>query len=137
MDFSYRELVEQYIANRRKKAELKKQFEAEVAKIDAYQQLIESYFLLESDRTELKNFPTPTGTAYRYRQNRVAQTDKKEFSEFVHEHKQWGLIIMQPAKNECVSWMEATGFAPPGLKIERIERFGFLKPGQTAKDDDE
>lgn len=136
MQFTYEDLIQEYLANRKKKSALKQEYEAKVKEIDNFQDMVETFFALESDKTTLKNFKTAYGTAYKYRAASVKTADKAEFAGFIIENRQWGLLDARPVKATCLTWMDDCGIPPPGLKIERFERIGVLSPGETLKIED-
>lgn len=136
MSLEYDELIKTYIENRELKSRLKREYEAKVKEIDEFQSLIESYFADEASRTKLLNFKTPFGVAYKYRHASVRTEDKAEFTGFIIENRQWGLLDARPVKKSCLSWLDDCGFAPPGLKIERFDKIGVRAPGEKTTEEE-
>lgn len=115
------ELVKAYIEVRDKKAEIKAQYEAKVAKADAVLQKIEAKLLQTFDEIGMDSCKTEFGTAYTSHRSTSSVADREVFMNFVKDNEEWPLLEVRAAKAGVEQYREAHGDLPPGVNY-RVER---------------
>lgn len=116
------EAVELYIKLRDRKAEMKAEFDAQVAGIQEKMDKLEAKLLEVFNKTGTDSVKTPFGTAYVSTRVSVTAADREAFMNFVRANEEWSLLEVRPSKTAVEQFRAANGNEiPPGLNI-REER---------------
>lgn len=115
------ELVAKYIELRDKKAEIKAEYEAKVAKIDTVLDKIEVKLLQTFDEIGMDSCKTGAGTAYTSTRTTASVADRETFMNFVKSNEEWPLLEVRASKAGVEQYKEANGDLPPGINW-RAER---------------
>ena len=116
------EAVELYIKLRDRKAEMKAEFDAQVAGIQEKMDKLEAKLLEVFNKTGTDSVKTPFGTAYVSTRVSVTTADREAFMNFVRANEEWSLLEVRPSKTAVEQFRAANGNEiPPGLNI-REER---------------
>jgi hypothetical protein len=114
--------VKLYIELRDKKAEMKAEFDQQVAGIQEKMNKLEGKLLEVFQKTGTDSVKTPFGTAYSTVRTSVTAADRDAFMNFVREHGEWSLLEIRPSKTAVEQFRDANdNELPPGLNI-REER---------------
>jgi regulatory protein YycH of two-component signal transduction system YycFG len=114
------ELVEQYIKLRDKKAEIKREYELKVEKLDAVLDKIEVTLLKTFQDSGLDSVSTKAGTAYTSTRSSAKVADKDAFMEFVIEGKNWEFLENRCSKEAVEQFKAAHNDLPPGISWTEI-----------------
>ncbi len=116
------EAVELYIKLRDRKAEMKAEFDAQVAGIQEKMDKLEAKLLEVFNKTGTDSVKTPFGTAYTSTRVSVTAADREAFMNFVRANEEWSLLEVRPSKTAVEQFRAANdNEIPPGLNI-REER---------------
>lgn len=116
------EAVELYIKLRDRKAEMKAEFDAQVAGIQEKMDKLEAKLLEVFNKTGTDSVKTPFGTAYISTRVSVTAVDREAFMNFVRANEEWSLLEVRPSKTAVEQFRAANdNEIPPGLNI-REER---------------
>lgn len=117
------ELVAKYIELRDKKAEIKAEYDAKVAKVDEVLNKIEGKFLEVFEQTGMDSVKTEFGTAYSSLRTSASIADREAFMEFVKNHDEWPLLEVRCSKTAVEQYKTANDEQlPPGInwRAERV-----------------
>jgi hypothetical protein len=109
------ELIGKYVEIRDKKAEIKAEYDAKIAKIDAVLDKIECALLASFQQTGTESVKTDSGTAYIVERNYCTAADKSAFLDFVKDKDEWGLLEIRPMKSAVETYKSLHNDLPPGL----------------------
>jgi hypothetical protein len=116
------EAVQMYISLRDRKAEMKAEFDAQVATVQEKMDKLEAKLLEVFNKTGTDSVKTPFGTAYTTVRTSVTAADRDAFMSFVRANEEWSLLEVRPSKTAVEQFRAANdNEVPPGLNI-REER---------------
>jgi hypothetical protein len=108
-------IVERYIALRDRKAEMKKQYEDQVAAVDGAMDKIEAYLLKTMTDQGVESVKTPFGTPYKTTKIGTPVQDWDEFRRYVIETGDWSILTRSVSKAAVKAYREEHGDLPPGV----------------------
>ena len=116
------EVVAKYVELREKKANLKSEYDMQVAPIEAKMAKIEGKLLEVLDQTGGKSFRTPHGTAYVAVRTTASVADREAFFEFVKQNEEWPLMQVVVVKSAVEQYKSVNQELPPGInwREERV-----------------
>jgi hypothetical protein len=116
------EVVAKYVELREKKANLKSEYDMQVAPIEAKMAKIEGKLLEVLDQTGGKSFRTPHGTAYVAVRTTASVADRETFFEFVKQNEEWPLLQVAVVKSAVEQYKSVNQELPPGInwREERV-----------------
>ena len=116
------EIVARYIALRDKKAELKAEYDAKVAKIDEALERIENHLLKFMTEAGVESVRTSAGTPYISRRTSATVADWDSFFGWVREHEAWGMLERRASKTAVQEYRDEHDDLPPGInwREERV-----------------
>ena len=116
------EVVAKYVELREKKANLKSEYDMQVAPIEAKMAKIEGKLLEVLDQTGGKSFRTPHGTAYVTVRTTASVADRETFFEFVKQNEEWPLMQVAVVKSAVEQYKSVNQELPPGInwREERV-----------------
>lgn len=116
------ELVGQYISLRDKKAEMKAEYDAKVAKVDEVLDKIESTLLKTFETAGVDSVKTPNGTAYTSVRSSASVSDKDAFMNHVKTSENWQLMEVRCSKTGVEQYKTVNDELPPGVdwREERV-----------------
>jgi len=119
------ELVSKYIELRDRKAILKSEYEAKVAKIQEVLDKIEAKLLEVFEQTGMESVKTEFGTAYSQVRNSVSCADREVFMQYIKDNEEWSLLEIRPSKAAVEQFLAANEELPPGVnwRSERVVNF--------------
>jgi len=109
------ELVGLYVELRDKKTQLKGEFDAKVATIDAKLDKIEGALLKTFDSAGMNSFSSDNGTAYSSTRTSASVADKDIFMSHVKATGEWHLLETRVSKLAVEQVKAETGMVPPGV----------------------
>lgn len=116
------EAVAMYITLRDKKAQMKAQFDADVAEVQERMDKLEAKLLEVFNNTGTDSVKTPLGTAYVSTRTSASVADKDAFLDFVRNSKEWSLLDVRASKVAVEQYRSANDDElPPGINV-RTER---------------
>lgn len=114
--------VKLYIELRDRKAEMKAEFDAQVATVQEKMDKLEAKLLEVFQKTGTDSVKTPFGTAYTTVRTSVTAADREAFMSFIKAHEEWELLEVRPSKSGVEQFRAANdNELPPGIKV-REER---------------
>lgn len=116
------EVVAKYVELRDRKAQLKAEYDMQVAPIEAKMAKIEGKLLEVLDQTGGKSFRTPHGTAYVSVRTTASVADRETFFEFVKQNEEWPLLQVAVVKSAVEQYKSVNQELPPGInwREERV-----------------
>jgi hypothetical protein len=116
------ELVQRYIELRDKKSEIKKEYEARVAKLDVVLEKIEASLLQTFDSAGMDSIKTEFGTAYTSTRSTASVADKDAFFQHVKANENWHLMEVRCSKTGVEQYKAEHDEVPPGIswRAERV-----------------
>jgi phage host-nuclease inhibitor protein Gam len=116
------EAVSLYIQLRDKKAQMKADFEAQVAPLQEKMDKLEAKLLDIFNQTGMDSVKTEFGTAYASVRTTASIADKDAFMDFVKSKQEWSLLEVRASKTAVEQFRSANDDQlPPGINI-REER---------------
>jgi hypothetical protein len=116
------QVVEKYIALRDLKAQMKVEYEAKVAPVQAAMDKAEAFILSELDRTGAEAFKTSAGTAYTSTRTAASLADWDLFKEFLSAQEDPFMYLDRRVnKNAVEEYTKERNDLPPGVNW-RVER---------------
>ena len=109
------ELIGKYIRLRDKKAQMKKEFEAQVAPLDAALRKVEAILLKSFDELGVESMRTEEGTAYAATRSSTSVADRDAFFGWVIQQEAWEMLESRANKTAVIHWRDAEGMLPPGI----------------------
>lgn len=114
--------VKLYIELRDRKAEMKAEFDAQVAAVQEKMDKLEAKLLEVFQKTGTDSIKTPFGTAYTTVRTSVTAADREAFMSFIKAHEAWELLEVRPSKSGVEQFRAANdNELPPGINV-REER---------------
>lgn len=114
------EVVEKYIELRDKKAEIKKEYDLKVEKIDEVLDKLEIVLLKTFQDAGLDSVSTKAGTAYTSTRSTAKVADKDMFMEFVIKGENWEFLENRCSKEAVEQYKAANDDLPPGISWSEI-----------------
>lgn len=117
------EAVALYIQLRDKKAEMKADFDAQLAEVQDRLDKIEIKLLEAFQKVGVESVKTEFGTAYTSVRTSATVADKDAFFEFVRENEEWPLLEVRCSKVAVQEYRQAhNDELPPGVNVseERV-----------------
>ena len=116
------EVVAKYVELRDQKAQLKAEYDMQVAPIEAKMSKIEGKLLEVLDQTGGKSFRTPHGTAYVSVRTTASVADRETFFDFVKQNEEWPLLQVAVVKSAVEQYKSVNQELPPGInwREERV-----------------
>ena len=108
-------IVETYIQLRDKKAELKADYDAKVAKIDEGLKKCEAFILSKMQEQGVESFKTAVGTAYKQTRTGATVADWDSFINFVRGGNHWQMLEHRVSKTAVDEFRAANDDVPPGV----------------------
>ena len=121
------ELIEKYVKLRDKKAEMKAEFDAKVAKFDEAMTKIENVILKKLNEDGADSYGTAAGTAFRQSVTSATVADRDMFLNYLKETDNWSLADVRCSKTSVKEFRDANDDLPPGInwreeQVVRIRR---------------
>lgn len=114
--------VKLYIELRDRKAEMKAEFDAQVATIQEKMDKLEAKLLEVFQKTGTDSVKTPFGTAYTTVRTSVTAADREAFMSYIKANEEWELLEVRPSKSGVEQFRAANdNELPPGINV-REER---------------
>lgn len=114
--------VSMYIKLRDKKAQMKAEFDAQIAPIQEKMDKLEAKLLEVFNTTGMDSVKTEFGTAYATVRTTASVADREIFMEYVKNHQEWGLLEVRASKAAVDQYRSANDDElPPGINL-REER---------------
>jgi hypothetical protein len=115
------ELVQKYVEVRDKKAQIKADYDADVAKIDRVLEKIEAALLKTFETTGMDSVRTEFGTAYSSTKTTASIADPDAFISFCKENNAWHMLQKRVAQSAVEQYKDEHEVLPPGIDW-RVER---------------
>lgn len=116
------EAVSLYIQLRDKKAQMKAEFDEQVAPLQAKMDKLEAKLLEVFNQTGMDSVKTEFGTAYSTVRTTASVADRDSFMDFVKANEEWALLEVRVSKTAVEQFRSANdNELPPGVNI-REER---------------
>lgn len=109
------ELVEKYIALRDKKAAIKAEYDAKVARIEEVMDKAEAAMLKKFEELGVENVKTKAGTAYKSVRSSATVADWDSFLHFVKQQDAWEMLEHRASKKAVEEYKAANDDLPPGI----------------------
>lgn len=108
-------IVERYVLLRDKKAQMKAEFDASVADINAAMDRLENAILQTLTAQGVESVRTEHGTAYKSTSTSATIADWDAFLSFVQENERYDMIEKRCAKTAVEQYRAANDDLPPGV----------------------
>lgn len=116
------EAVSLYIQMRDKKAQMKAEFDAQVAPLQEKMDKLEAKLLDVFNKVGMDSVKTEFGTAYATTRSSASVADRDTFMEYVKANEEWALLEVRVSKTAVDQFRSANdNELPPGINI-REER---------------
>ena len=116
------EAVSLYIQLRDQKAQMKAEFDEQVAPLQAKMDKLEAKLLEVFNQTGMDSAKTEFGTAYSTVRTTASVADRESFMDFVKANEEWALLEVRVSKTAVEQFRSANdNELPPGINI-REER---------------
>lgn len=116
------EAVSLYIQLRDKKAQMKAEFDQQVAPVQEKMDKLEAKLLDVFNQTGMDSVKTEFGTAYATTRSSASVADRDTFMDFVKANEEWALLEVRVSKTAVDQFRSANdNELPPGINI-REER---------------
>lgn len=116
------EAVSLYIQLRDQKAQMKAEFDEQVAPLQAKMDKLEAKLLEVFNQTGMDSVKTEFGTAYSTVRTTASVADRESFMDFVKANEEWALLEVRVSKTAVEQFRSANdNELPPGINI-REER---------------
>lgn len=116
------EAVSLYIQLRDQKAQMKAEFDEQVAPLQAKMDKLEAKLLEVFNQTGMDSVKTEFGTAYSTVRTTASVADRESFMDFVKANEEWALLEVRVSKTAVEQFRSANdNELPPGVNI-REER---------------
>lgn len=116
------EVIAKYVELRDKKAQLKAEYDMQVAPIEEKMLKIEGKLLEVLDQTGGKSLRTPHGTVYMSVRSYASVADREAFFNYVKQNEEWPLLESRANKTAVQEYRDLHQDLPPGInwREERI-----------------
>ena len=108
-------IVERYVLLRDKKAQMKAEFDASVADINAAMDRLENAILQTLTAQGVESVRTDFGTAFKSKSTSATIADWDAFLAFVQENERYDMIEKRCAKTAVEQYRAANDDLPPGV----------------------
>ena len=116
------EAVSLYIQLRDKKAQMKAEFDAQVAPLQEKMDKLEAKLLDVFNQTGMDSVKTEFGTAYATTRSTASVADRDTFMDYVKANEEWALLEVRVSKTAVDQFRSANdNELPPGINV-REER---------------
>lgn len=122
------QLVGRYIEIRDKKDEIRKAYNAKVAKLDDAMNKLEAVLLASFDSAGVDSTKTKSGTAYISARKSFTVADRDAFLDCVREENAWELLEARCSKLAAEQFLEATGKLPDGVNYRAERTINVQRP---------
>jgi hypothetical protein len=113
-------IVSVYLKIRNKKAEITKAYEAQIAELDAKQDMLQSALLDLCKELGVESVRTESGTAFRTIKERVFVSDWAAVEQFIYDNDAFDLVEKRLAQNAAKSWIKDFPDKPiPSVVVDR------------------
>jgi len=119
--------VQQYIALRDKKKELKKKHEDELRPYNDAMDALEQAIMTQLQAMNAENIKTDKGTAYLTTRVSATVADAEAFWNHVVSTQDWSLIDKRANAPAVTAYVEKHGHAPPGLNYNTMLELGVRR----------
>jgi multidrug efflux pump subunit AcrB len=121
------DLIDRYVKLRDRKAVMKAEYEASIAKIDEAMTKVENYILGHLNTNGIDSVGSPAGTAFKQTMTSATVRDWDELLPYIKSHEAWNLLDHRVNKTAVVEFKEANNDLPPGVNwreetVVRIRR---------------
>lgn len=115
-------LVEGYVKLRDAKAELKAEYERNLAPIEQAMEKIEVKLMQTLDSMGLEAVKTSAGTAYATTKTSCGVADWDSFLSYIRQHELWNMLNHAANKTAVDEFRQANNDLPPGVnwRVERV-----------------
>lgn len=113
------EMVTAYIQLRDKKAEVQKEADTKIAKINAVMDEIEGRLLVAFDEDGLDSVRTPLGTAYKSTKTMSSIGDWDTFVEHIIATGNTQLLERRCGQKACAEYLAVNDEPPPGINVRQ------------------
>lgn len=116
------DVVAKYIELRDKKAQIKGEYDMQIAPIEEKMAKIEGKLIEVLNQTGGKLIRTPHGTIYTSVRSSASVADREAFFEFVKQNEEWPLLESRANKTAVQEYRDLHQDLPPGInwREERI-----------------
>lgn len=116
----YNKVVEAYLNIRDRRAEIKREYEAEDDKLKGAQRQLEGVLLKHLNDTGLDSARTPCGTFFRSEALKPSGSDWTAFYEWIRENDAFEALERRIKRDFIKEYMEThDGALPPGVSVHR------------------
>ena len=113
-------VVSVYLKIRDKKAAITKAYEAEVAELDAKQDLLQSALLDFCKANGVESIKATSGTAFKTIKERIFVSDWAAVEQFIYDNDALDLVEHRLAQNAAKTWMKENPDKPiPSAVVDR------------------
>ena len=112
------QLISKYIAIRDHKTELKKQFDADTAKLDAGLKRIEQALAQHLQQTGVERVGSANGVAFFSTSRTATVADRESFFNYLQDTGNWHLADIRAAKKQIAEYRDEMDDLPPGINWE-------------------
>lgn len=121
------ELIDRYIAIRDRKGDLKKQYDADVAKLDEGLARIEKALAAHLQATGAERIGSAAGVAFFSTERSATVADREAFFNYLEDSGNWHLADIRAAKKQISEYRDEMNDLPPGInwreaKVVRVNR---------------
>lgn len=121
------ELINRYIAIRDRKGELKKQYAADVAKLDEGLARIEKALAGYMRSAGVERIGSADGVAFFSTERSATVADREAFFNYLEDSGNWHLADIRAAKRQISEYRDEMNDLPPGInwdeaKVVRVNR---------------
>lgn len=121
------DLIDRYVKLRDRKAQMKAEYEASVAKIDEAMEKVENYILGHLNANGIESVGSAAGTAFKQSVTSATVGDWDALLAHIRTTESWNLLDRRVNKTAVVEFKEANNDLPPGVNwreesVVRIRR---------------
>jgi hypothetical protein len=120
-------LIDRYVKLRDRKAVMKAEYDASVAKIDEAMEKVENFILGHLNANGIDSVGAPAGTAFKSTLTSATVRDWDALLAYIREQEAWNLLDHRVNKTAVVEFKDARNDLPPGVnwreeQVVRIRR---------------
>jgi hypothetical protein len=121
------QLIDRYVKLRDKKAVMKAEYEASVAKIDEAMEKVENFILGHLNANGVDSVGSPAGTAFKSTVTSATVKDWDALLDYIKRDQAWNLLDHRVNKTAVIEYKDAHSDLPPGVNwreeaVVRIRR---------------
>jgi hypothetical protein len=121
------QLIDRYVKLRDKKAVMKAEYEASVAKIDEAMEKVENFILGHLNANGVDSVGSPAGTAFKSTVTSATVKDWDALLDYIKRDQAWNLLDHRVNKTAVIEYKDANNDLPPGVNwreeaVVRIRR---------------